>query len=155
QFLARVTGGAIATAAVGTGALGARVALGEHRVSTVEIPLAKLPRALDGFTLAQLTDIHIGMTIGRGFVQDVVEVTNAIGADVIVLTGDIVDGPVDYVRDRVQPLRQLRAPRGVFAVTGNHEYYSNADAWIPVLEDLGLRFLRNERVEMTRGDSAF
>jgi predicted MPP superfamily phosphohydrolase len=154
-FLARVTGGAVATAAVGAAAVGARNALGAHDVTTVEIPLAKLPPALDGFTIAQLSDIHIGMTIGRGFVEEVVAVTNAIGADVIVLTGDIVDGPVGYVADRAEPLRELRAPHGVFAVTGNHEYYSNADAWLPVLARLGLRFLRNERVPMTRAGATF
>jgi len=155
QFLARVTAGAIGTAAVGAGAVGAKVALGEHRVTTVEVPIATLPPALDGFTLAQISDLHIGMTIGTSFVSDVVDATNAIGADVIVLTGDIVDGPVDYVADRALPLARLRAPYGVFAVTGNHEYYSNADAWIPVLERLGLVFLRNERVEMTRAGAAF
>jgi predicted MPP superfamily phosphohydrolase len=155
QFLARVTGGAIATAAIGTGAIGARVALGEHRVTTVEIPLPHLPPALDGFRIAQISDLHIGLTIGHDFVADVVAVTNAIGADVIVLTGDIVDGPVDYVADRAEPLAKLSAPHGVYAVTGNHEYYSNADAWIPVLERLGLTFLRNERVEMARAGAAF
>jgi len=155
QFLARVTGGAIATAAVGTSAFGAAVALGAHQVTTVEVPLAKLPPALDGFTIAQLSDLHIGMTIGRGFVEDVVAVTNAIGADLIVLTGDMVDGPVDTVGDRCAPLRDLRAPHGVFAVTGNHEYYSGADAWIAALEQLGLRFLRNQRVAIGRGDATF
>jgi predicted MPP superfamily phosphohydrolase len=155
QFIARVTGGAIMTAAVGTTAIGATVALGEHRVSTVEIPIAKLPPALDGFTIAQISDLHIGLTIGRGFVDDVVDVTNAIGADLIVLTGDIVDGKVDRVRDRAEPLSRLRAPHGVFAVTGNHEYYSDADAWIPVLEALGMKFLRNQRVEIGKDGATF
>jgi predicted MPP superfamily phosphohydrolase len=154
-FLARVTGGAIATAAVGAAAVGAKNALGAHDVTTIEIPIAKLPPALDGFSIAQLTDIHIGLTVGRGFLEEVVEVTNAIGADVIVLTGDIVDGPVGYIADRADPLADLRAPHGVFAVTGNHEYYSDADAWLPVLSRLGLRFLRNERVPMSKNGATF
>jgi predicted MPP superfamily phosphohydrolase len=154
-FLARVTGGAVGVAAVGAAGVGAKNALGAHDVTTVEVPIAKLPPALDGFSIAQLTDIHIGLTIGRSFVEEVVAVTNAIGADVIVLTGDIIDGPVGYVADRTEPLRDLRAPHGVFAVTGNHEYYSDADAWLPVLERLGLRFLRNERVAMTRAGASF
>jgi hypothetical protein len=155
QFLARVTGGAIGVAAVGGAALGAKTALGAHDVTTIEIALAKLPPALDGFSIAQVSDLHIGLTIGHDFVADVVAATNAIGADVIVLTGDIVDGPVGYVAERAAPLAQLRASHGVFAVTGNHEYYSNADAWIPVLEKLGLVFLRNERVPMTRAGASF
>jgi len=155
QLLARVTGGAIVTAAVGTGAVGARVALGEHRVETIEVTLAKLPPALDGFTLAQVSDIHIGMTIGRGFVEDVVAVTNRIGADLIVLTGDLIDGGARYVAARAEPLAGLRAPHGVFAVTGNHEFYSGVHEWLPVLEGFGIRFLHNERVAIERGGAAF
>ncbi|MCE9578380.1 MAG: metallophosphoesterase [Deltaproteobacteria bacterium] len=155
QFLAQVTGGAIATAAVGAGAVGARTALGEHQIETVEIHLAKLPPALDGFTITQLTDLHVGLTIDTSFVEDVVAVANGLGSDLIVLTGDLVDGPVDHVRDRTAPLGNLRAPHGVFAVTGNHEYYSDADAWLPVLSALGIRFLRNERVAIGRGADTF
>jgi uncharacterized protein len=155
QFLARVTGGAIATAAVGTAAVGARVALGEHRVETVEVTLARLPAALDGFTLAQVSDLHIGMTITRGFVEDVVAATNRLGADLIALTGDIVDGGVRYVAPRTEPLADLRAPHGVFAITGNHEFYSGVHDWLPVLERLGLRFLHNERVAIGRGGATF
>jgi hypothetical protein len=155
QFLAQVTGGAIATAAVGAGAVGARTALGEHQVETIEIKIAKLPAALDGFTITQLSDLHVGLTIDTGFVEDVVAVANGLGSDLIVITGDLIDGPVDFVRDRVAPLAGLRAPHGVFAVTGNHEYYSDADAWLPVLAALGIRFLRNERVEIGRGPATF
>jgi uncharacterized protein len=155
EFLGRVTGGAalaVAGASVGRGVLEAR---GEHEVVTIEVPLAKLPKALDGFSIVQLSDLHTGMTIDRAFVQRVVDRANALGPDLIALTGDLVDGPVASLRDDVAPLAELRAPHGVFAVTGNHEYYAGADAWIAEITRLGARYLRNERVEIRRGDAAF
>ena len=96
----------------------------------------------------QLTDVHVGPTIGREFVASVVREANALAPDMVVITGDLVDGTVEQLRELVEPLRDLRAPDGVFFVTGNHEYYSGADAWIAHLTTLGIRVLRNERVRI-------
>jgi predicted MPP superfamily phosphohydrolase len=155
EFLSRVTGGAalaVAGASVGRGVLEAR---GDHEIVTVEVPLAKLPKALDGFSIVQLSDLHTGMTIDKQFVQRVVDRANALKPDLIALTGDLVDGPVASLEPDVAPLAQLRAPHGVFAVTGNHEYYSGVDEWIAAISKLGVRYLRNERVSISRGDAAF
>src|SRR5215467_11748200 len=155
QFLTRVTGGA-ALAVGGTSvAAGMASARGEHEVVDVEVTLAKLPRALDGFTIVQLSDLHTGMTIDREFVQRVVDHANRLSPDLIALTGDLVDGKVDALRDDVAPIGQLRAPHGVFAVTGNHEYYSGVDPWIAEITRLGARYLRNERVVIGTGDASF
>ena len=146
QFLTRVTGGAavvVSTTGVATGMARAR---GTHEVVDVEVPLAKLPRALDGFTIVQLSDLHTGMTIDRAFVQRVVDQANRLSPDLIALTGDLVDGRVADLREHVAPLGELRARHGVFAVTGNHEYYSGADEWIAEITRLGARYLRNQRV---------
>jgi uncharacterized protein len=154
-FLARVTGGA-ALAIGGTSvARGMIEARGEHEVVDVEVPLAKLPRSLDGFTIVQLSDLHIGMTIDRAFVQRVVDRANALSPDLIALTGDLVDGRVEDLRAEAAPLAQLRGKHGVFAVTGNHEYYSGADPWIEEIRGMGVRYLRNERVTVGSGDDAF
>jgi len=126
-------------------------ARGEHEVVDVEVRLAKLPRTLDGFTIVQLSDLHTGLTIDRAFVQRVVDRANALAPDVIALTGDLVDGPVADLRDDIAPLGSLRAKHGVFAVTGNHEYYAGADAWIAEITRLGARYLRNERVTLAPG----
>jgi uncharacterized protein len=115
-------------------------------VRRVRIPLAKLPARADGYTIVQLTDIHIGATLREPFLRRVVDKVNALAPDLIVLTGDLVDGHVAELRTHVEPFRDLRARDGVFAVTGNHEYYWNADAWIAHLRTLGIRVLRNERV---------
>jgi predicted MPP superfamily phosphohydrolase len=117
-------------------------------VRRVRVPLAKLPERASGYSIVQLTDVHVGPTIGRDFVQGVVRQANALEPDMIVITGDLVDGSVEELRDLVEPLRDLRAKDGVFFVTGNHEYYSGADAWIAHLTTLGIRVLRNERVDV-------
>jgi uncharacterized protein len=155
QFLTRVTGGAALAVGSGSVASGMIEARGEHDVVDVEIKLAKLPRALDGFTIVQLSDLHTGMTIDRAFVQRVVDHANRLSPDLIALTGDLVDGKVEDLRDDVAPLGQLRARHGVFAVTGNHEYYSGVDPWIAEISRLGARYLRNERVRIGEGEASF
>ncbi|MGE0547011.1 MAG: metallophosphoesterase [Kofleriaceae bacterium] len=155
QALARITGGVVSTAVVGYVGLGAARALGDPEIVDVPVQLKRLPPALDGFTIVQLTDIHVGMTVRRGFVEDLVRRTNALGGDMIVLTGDFVDGTVDELRDDVAPLGELRARYGVYFVTGNHEYYCGGDAWVAHIRSLGIRVLRNERVEIRRNDGVF
>ncbi|CAN5712239.1 metallophosphoesterase [soil metagenome] len=115
-------------------------------VRRVEIPVAKLPARAKGYSIVQLTDVHIGATLGARFARRVVDRVNALSPDLIVITGDFIDGRLSELRDHVAPFRQLRARDGVFAVTGNHEYYWNVDAWLPYLASLGIRFLRNEHV---------
>ncbi|HEX4455933.1 MAG TPA: metallophosphoesterase [Kofleriaceae bacterium] len=121
------------------------------RVVRVRVPLAKLPAAANGYTIVQLTDVHVGPSLGRAFVEHVVEQVQALSPDLIVITGDLIDGNLSVLAEHVEPLRELHARDGVYAVTGNHEYYWNADAWIAHLGSLGLRFLRNERVHIAAG----
>ncbi len=116
------------------------------RVKRVELPLAKLARSADGFRVVQLTDLHVGPTLGVAFVERVVSAVNQLGADVVVVTGDLVDGTVEDLAPHVAPLGGLRAKHGVFFVTGNHEYHAGAVEWCAHLERLGLRVLHNERV---------
>jgi len=112
----------------------------------VGVKLERLPPALSGLTIVQLTDVHIGPTIGRSFLEHVVERTNQAKPDAIVITADLADGSVAALRTHVEPLAKLRARHGVFFVTGNHEYYSGVEEWLDELARLGVRPLRNERV---------
>jgi predicted MPP superfamily phosphohydrolase len=138
----------LAVAAVRSGL--ARVALRD-----VEVRLPRLPKRLDGTTIVQLTDIHVGPTIGREFIEQIVERTNSVEPDVIAITGDLVDGSVSELGEDVAPLPKLRARYGVYFVTGNHEYYSGADAWCTELERIGIRVLRNERVTIGEDGASF
>jgi predicted MPP superfamily phosphohydrolase len=122
------------------------------KVKDVEVPMAKLPPGADGMTIVQLTDIHVGPTIGREYIEELVRRTNALEPDVIAITGDLVDGSVAQLGEAVAPLAQLRARYGVYFVTGNHEYYAGAVSWVRYLETLGIRVLRNERVTIGDGE---
>jgi predicted MPP superfamily phosphohydrolase len=123
------------------------------RVKRVTVPIAGLPEALSGYSIAHITDLHIGTTIKRDFVDAVVRTTNGLDADAIALTGDFIDGSVDELREHAAPLSELRARDGSFFVTGNHEYYSGAEQWVEHFEALGIRVLLNEH-EVVERDGA-
>jgi hypothetical protein len=115
-------------------------------VREVRIPIAGLPAALDGFSIVQISDLHVGPTIRGAFVKRVVERANALQPDLIALTGDLVDGGVAQLKAHFAPLAALRARHGVYAVTGNHEYYSGAAGWVAHWRRLGWRPLLDEHV---------
>ncbi|HEU4458015.1 MAG TPA: metallophosphoesterase [Methylibium sp.] len=138
----------LALAGVVLGVVGARRTA---RVREVRVPIAGLPAALDGFTVVQISDVHVGPTVKRGYVQRIADVVNRLDADAIAITGDLVDGRVGDLAADVQPLAGLRSRHGTFFVTGNHEYYSGAAEWIAHLRQLGLRVLNNEHVVIERG----
>jgi predicted MPP superfamily phosphohydrolase len=114
------------------------------RVVHVDLPIENLPPALSGFTIVQLSDIHVGPTIKRSYLEAIVREVNALEADVIALTGDLVDGAVSRLRPHVAPLEQLRARYGAYCVTGNHEYYHGVEGWLQEWRRLGLRVLLNQ-----------
>lgn len=113
---------------------------------------AGLSPAFDGLRVAVLTDLHASAINRRPFVQELVERVNALSPDVILLPGDLVDGPrTDRAWD-LAPLAELRAPLGVFGVSGNHEYYSGYDEWMDELKGLGVVMLENRHTTLTSGD---
>jgi len=124
------------------------------RVVRVEVPIPGLPAALDGYSIAQISDIHVGPTIKRPYLNAIVTRVNELKPDAIAVTGDLVDGSVQRLAMHTEPLARLSAPDGTFFVTGNHEYYSGADQWIAEVRRLGLRVLLNEHVIRRRGDAA-
>lgn len=119
----------------------------------VTIPIDHLPADLEGLRIVQISDIHVGPTIKRLYVQRIADQTQSLSPDLIVLTGDLVDGSANYLRDDVQPLEQLTAPLGKFFVTGNHEYYSGVDQWIPIVKSIGFIPLINEHRLVVRGNT--
>ncbi len=113
-------------------------------VHEVRMRVPGLSSELNGFRIAQLSDLHIGPLVGKDWVSEVVEKTNALRPDLIAITGDVIDGYPVNVRPDVAPLAKLAAPCGVYLVLGNHEYYSGVEAWLRVFEELGLRVLLND-----------
>ncbi len=112
-------------------------------VRVVDVPITGLPSDLEGFRIAQLSDLHVGPTLKRDFVERVVDTTNRLQPDLIALTGDVADGFPPALRDEVAPLAGLEAPHGKYFVTGNHEYYWDAAGWVRELEGLGFSALIN------------
>ncbi|GAO04523.1 metallophosphoesterase [Anaeromyxobacter sp. PSR-1] len=148
MFVARAMAGGAVIAAGGSAALAFRSATGPAEIHEVAVRLERLPPALSGLTIAQISDLHVGPAIREREVRRVVEQTNALRPDVVAITGDLVDGSVRELGHAVAELARLQARHGVFFVTGNHEYYSGVDAWVAELRRLGIRVLRNERVSV-------
>jgi len=145
-FRLSVVGGAVAVLVVGLWRA-RRPAL----VRVVDVPIARLPSDLEGLRIAQLSDLHVGPTLKRAFVERVVHTTNGLEPDLIALTGDVADGFPRALRDDVAPLAGLAAPLGKYFVTGNHEYYWDAAGWVSELERLGFSPLVNAHRVIRRG----
>jgi predicted MPP superfamily phosphohydrolase len=116
------------------------------RVQHITVHIRNLSPELAPLRIAQISDLHISQSIRAQHVQKVVEMTNQLQPDVIVLTGDIIDGPAHAFADDIKPLAQLRSRYGTYFVTGNHEYYHRFEVWKPLLQQLNIRILDNEKV---------
>jgi len=149
----RVSAQVVAATAVLVTAWGFLNARRTAAVRRVDVPIEGLLGGLEGFTIAQISDLHVGPTIRRPYVERVVAAVNALDADLVAITGDLVDGSVRELASHVAPLRGLRSREGSFFVTGNHEYYSGAAAWTAELRRLGLTVLANQHVTIRRGEA--
>lgn len=134
--------------ATGLTGYGVRTALGPPQLDRVQIPLARLPRSMDGLRIATVSDIHLGPLRGRAHTERIVAAINRMDADLVAVVGDLVDGSVAELGEAAAPLRNLRSRHGSYFVTGNHEYYSGVEEWVQEVDRLGLRVLQNHRVEI-------
>ncbi len=121
-------------------------------VKRVRVTLPGLHADLEGFRIVQLSDLHVGLTVGADRLEKVVERANSLAPDLLVVTGDLADGPARELRSLVAPLGGLRAAEGVFFITGNHEYYYGAEQWCAEVERLGLEVLTTEHRTLARGE---
>lgn len=128
-----------------------------HRGPTLvklRLPVKDLPEDLEGFRIVQISDLHVGPTIGKKYVEKIVRRTNELKADLIALTGDIGDGPVKKYREDIAPFAELKARYGVFYVPGNHEYYWNANEWMNVMNNLKSIILlnRGKKIQVNKAE---
>lgn len=145
---------AIALFAMVTSAYAVSQAIRVPALKDVELPVSNLPREFDGYRLLQLTDLHVSRLFTASWTTSVVERSLAADVDLIVVTGDFIDGTVAVRRPDVEPLRGLRAKDGVWAITGNHEYFFGATEWMNLLAGMGMRVLANEHTVLRRGDAS-
>lgn len=141
--------GVLGLAALAT-AIGFLNARRTARVRRVEVALPGLPASWEGLRIVQITDVHEGPTIRGPYLQAIVDRVMALQPDLVAITGDLVDGPVERLAEHVAPLAGLKAPLGVHFVTGNHEYYSGAGPWVQALRRLGVDVLLNEHRVLRR-----
>lgn len=142
---------ATGAAALMLSAIGVGQAIRVPPVKDVTIEIADLPAQFDGYRLLQLTDLHISRLFPSAWTEAVVEASNRLGVDLIVITGDVIDGSLEARRADVEPLARLRAPDGVVAIPGNHEYFFQYQRWMDHFSVLGFRTLENSHVLLERG----
>ncbi|MBX3231332.1 MAG: metallophosphoesterase [Labilithrix sp.] len=150
--ISRLFAGGAAMLGLGASAVGLASVLAPVAVKRVKVTLDRLTKASSGTRIVQLTDVHVGPTIGKAYVDQVVQRVNELDADVVVITGDLVDGSVEDLKEHVAPLGTMKNKHGIYFVTGNHEYYSGAGAWIRYLESIGIKVLANEHVRIGGAD---
>lgn len=148
--------GSVAVASITAAAVGYGIfEASSPRVTTTEIALAELPEQFDGLRVALVSDLHVGPARGSAFVRRVVDSINDQRPDLVLLNGDLVDGTVPLVGRDLEPLRDLDAPSGVFAVSGNHEFYAgDGGDWMDLWSTLGIEVLRNDRSTISRGGAS-
>lgn len=155
RLLSRALAGTALVLAAGTAVVGVRTATGPVPVRRVPVRLDRLDPTLAGYRIAVLGDIHLSPLIGRAELAEHVRTVNAEQPDLVALVGDLATGSVDEVGAAAEGLRDLRSTDGTFFVTGNHEYFTGGQEWVDFLSGVGVRVLRNERVEIAREGAAF
>jgi predicted MPP superfamily phosphohydrolase len=141
--------GLAALAAVAA-AIGVHQAMRIPPLKDIEIGIHGLPPQFDGYTILQLTDLHISRLFPASWARIVVERSNKLGADLIAITGDLIDGTLDARRTDIEPLRDLKATDGVYVISGNHEYIFGYDGWMAHFAALGLLSLENRHIVIER-----
>lgn len=144
---------AMGVAALLVSAFGVSQAIRVPPVKKVAVSIKNLPPAFDGYRLLQLTDMHISRLFPASWAERVVERSNALEVDLILVTGDFIDGTVTVRREDVAPLSKLKAPDGLYAIPGNHEYYFGYQSWMSHYESLGFHMLINRHSVIRRGDA--
>jgi hypothetical protein len=153
RFFGRIANAGVAGSAALTGGVATAKAQYTADVVEVDVEIPGLPPELDGFRIVQLTDIHIGPTLRGDDLRAMVERANALEADIVAVTGDLVDGFVEDLREHVAPLGDLRGRHGAYFVTGNHEYYWGVRPWCEEVTRLGLTVLQNEHRVIDVGEA--
>ncbi len=141
---------AMAALAAVLAAVGVNEAIRVPSLKDIEVGIRGLAPQFDGYTILQLTDLHISRLFPAPWARAVVERSNALGVDLIVVTGDLIDGTLDARRADVEPLRGLTASDGVYVIPGNHEYIFGYRGWMDRYAAMGMRVMENERVVLDR-----
>ena len=128
-----------------------REACCDPRVTRLDVPIKGGSAELDGLTIVQISDVHLGVIVDAARMERIVQEINALAPDLLVVTGDLMDENADRLLELADPLTRVRARLGIWAVTGNHEYYAGAEQIVRHAATIGIRFLQNEKAELPGG----
>lgn len=131
-------------------AIGVQQAIRVPPLKDIEVAIPGLPPQFDGYTMIQLTDLHISRLFPAAWARAVVMRANALGADLIVITGDLIDGTLEARRKDIAPLRDLRAVDGIYVIPGNHEYFFGYRTWMTHFAAMGMHALENDHAVLER-----
>jgi predicted MPP superfamily phosphohydrolase len=146
QFLSKSVGSAMSLAVLPLAGYGVYRAVGDPAIKNIKISKENIHPNLKGLRIVQLSDIHVGPTIGEETVRRLVDITNTLDADIVAITGDLVDGSARYISEYVNGLSSIKSKYGTYFVTGNHEYYSGAEAWVKKVQEMGIKVLSNDNI---------
>jgi len=139
------------SAALVLAAIGVHQAMRVPPLKDIEVAIKNLPPQFEGYKVLQLTDMHISRLFDEAWARAVVNRSNELGVNLILVTGDLIDGPISARTQDVAPLRDLRAPDGVFVIPGNHEYFFDNEDWMQYFVSLGMTRLSNSHALIERG----
>lgn len=153
EFLLGFLKPAVGLTAISLTGYGFYRALHKVEIKNIAIPIPDLHPELVGFKIVQISDIHIGPTIKKDFLESIVRRINELNPDFVAITGDLVDGSVHKLKDHISPLGDLKSKYGCYFVTGNHEYYSGVLSWLPEIRNLGINVLLNQNEIIRHGNA--
>jgi uncharacterized protein len=153
-FLPHILRFGIIILALSLASFGVSQAIVIPEVKQVEIEIENLPKSFEGYRLVQLTDLHISKLFQAPWVAEVVEKTNALNADAIVITGDLIDGSITQRQKDIAPLNELRAKDGIYIIPGNHEYYFGYENWMKAFAAMNMQDLSNRHTLLRKGEDS-
>jgi uncharacterized protein len=153
--LLKISGTTLVGITFGTPLISAVASARDYRITKIPIEFPNLPAGLNGLTIAQVSDVHSGIYMTPNHMMEVVELTNSLNAQMVVLTGDHVDSSDIQIPSVCKAMKQLKSEYGVYGCLGNHDHFATAPKVAAGLEDVGIRMLVNANRTMTINGEQF
>ena len=155
EFVSGLIASAASTIVLISSGIGVKNYYSNATVKKFNVSLKGLPEALKGFKIVQISDLHLGQMMTKKILEQIVDQVNSLKPDLIAITGDLADGSTAKLLSEANPLKNLKAEKGIYFVTGNHEYYSGVENWTLAIEKMGIKVLNNENIKIRREDDYF
>ncbi len=155
EFVSGLIASAASTIVLISSGIGVKNYYSNAVVKKFNVSLKGLPEALKGFKIVQISDLHLGQMMTKKTLEQIVDQVNSLKPDLIAITGDLADGSTAKLLNEANPLKNLKAEKGIYFVTGNHEYYSGVENWTLAIEKMGIKVLNNENIKIRREDDYF